>query len=124
MMIFFTLMFITFYLATLLKGNLFYDSFKDIKDVNNMDKKTQAKVIGVVFGIVVPMFITEIIYLIKALSIDTLKYPTILMILNIIVHMIIIKNKPQEMKKRTFKGTIVQLLNVTYFGYMFYLLVF
>lgn len=152
MMLFFTVIFITYFLALLVKGNLFYDLIIKTGEekIKNAEKGLDSKEIGeegkkfiyVMFLVLLPMMFTEIIYVLNALTIDYLKYPTILMLLNIIIAFVRIKstkevdltieenkikfreNLYKNTKKRTFKGAIIQLINLTYFVYMFYLLVF
>jgi len=147
-MLFFTIVFITYFLAIVIKGNLYYDLIikageETIKQ-HELGKKEAGehakKFAFILFAVMLPMLITELIYLINALQIDYLKYPTILMLLNIIIAFAKIKPDKNDLtteegrikyrinlyknKKRTIKNTIIKLLNLVYFSYMFYLLVF
>lgn len=148
MMLFFTIVFITWFFASLIKGNLYYNLTKESgleeikRNENSIEKigDAQTKMLALVFLIILPMFITEVIYLINAFNIDTLKYPTMFMIVWFILNLVIgkknsndlktsegrekYKEKLYTMKKRTFKGTMSQLIYLSYFGYMFYMIVF
>jgi hypothetical protein len=113
------------------------------KDENNKkDYLTEWFKIGclpvVVMGI---LAVIEIIYLIKALEIDTYKYPTIAVVALFILSIAASKKKKklQDMNqdelnvykyelskpaKRSFLQVVRSFLWVIYFGYMFYILVF
>lgn len=150
-MLFWTVVFFTFYLVLLAKGNLTYNT--TIKSGELMIKlyeqsKTEKEVNSEVFKtnwpilLYFPVFLGTFIYYISALTVDVNKYPTIGILIYLITTMVFSKSKNNKQdlttnegrqkyreqlyktKKRTFTGTIKQLVFLTYFGYMFYLLVF
>jgi hypothetical protein len=152
-MIFWTVVFLTYALACLVKGNLFYEVMKknglllikqatvEIKDERDKINKEIIKNSWSMF-LVFPIVIGMYIYFFSALSIDTLKYPTIIMLFYVlIITFVLNKNKTpkndltteegrlktksaiENMKRYSLKGIITHLIYVTYFSYMFYLLV-
>jgi hypothetical protein len=152
-MLFWTIVFFTFSIIKLIKGNVFYETSvamaeAEVKKANpelskadkdNIDKEI-LKNGGAIFSIgVLIMAIAEIIYYLKAVNLDIYKYPTIGMILLVILIVVkgAIKKKPDlssELKqkeylakvyanKRTLFGTFNTLANLVYFGYMFYVFV-
>lgn len=89
--------------------------------------------------LMLPLFLGEIIYLISALKVDPLRYPTIISLAYFIISSVLAKtNEPIDLsteelktkyrmklyKNRTFKGILTNLIYCSYFGYMFYVLVF
>jgi hypothetical protein len=85
-----------------------------------------------------PLIVAEFIYLINAIRIDTLKYPSIVMLLYIIITPILSKQKKFDLtteegqtkyrsqihKGKTLKSYLYNLACLVYFGYMFYILIF
>jgi len=85
------------------------------------------------------MAISEFIYYICAINIDIYKYPSICMILFVVLS-VLLKWKPKQtvdkigveeyrkniykIQKHSFKGVIYQLMYLSYFSYMFWILVF
>jgi len=149
-MLFWTIVFFTFSIIKLIKGNIFHQTTINIAEITvkqaNPDlTKRERDALGsdmmksgmwyiLIFGL--GMVIAEIIYLLNAVSMDAYKYPTIVMIciaIFIIVKSYVVK-KPdlsteQNQKiylakvyanKRTFFGVVNNLINLGYFGYMFY----
>jgi hypothetical protein len=152
-MVFWTIVFLTYALACLVNGNLFYNIMKKnglllIQQAEVTTKEEKEKIGKEILKNALPMFFTlpivfgMFIYFICALSVDILKYPTIITLFYaLIVTIVSNKNKTpkvdltteegrirakiniEKMKRYSFKGVITQLIYVTYFSYMFYLLV-
>ena len=151
-MIFWTLVFITFTLIKLIKGSIFKEtlikvaeiavkgSYPELSEEEKKNLQTESFRIGwqyFLFGLIV--IIVHIIYLLNAIDLDPIKYPTLLMIAWIILAFVkgIVSKKldlsTEEkrksylakvyLSKRTLSGTILNLVFLSYFGYMFYLLV-
>jgi hypothetical protein len=152
-MLFWTIVFITFYLFLLFKPyglNAFQGKNGElqIKLANaktDEEKKAIAEEQGKIilpYLLLIPFIIAEFIYLISAISIDVYKYPSIAMLFYMIIASAIgakikdikkydltteegqIKYRKQIYKGRTLKGYLFNLIYLTYFGYMFYILVF
>ncbi len=85
------------------------------------------------------LFLGEMVYLISALKVDPLKYPTIILLVYFIINFAVMKlNKSVDLsteeakikyrmkayKSKTFKSILTNLIYCGYFGYMFYYLVF
>ena len=152
-MLFWTIVFITYHLAFIVRGNLYHDIMKksgeltlkqaeteDKKEKDNIAKELVKKAWPIWIGSII--LIAEIIYILSALKIDVLKYPTaITLFYMIFVGLILSKvNKEQKydlkieedrtnykleikkLKRYTFKGIISNLIYITYYCYMFYLL--
>lgn len=147
MMVFLTIVFFAVTLSYLVKGTIFYDlgieiGEDDISRARDSEYKTPEKlavkiIFFVIFGIV--YMITYMVYLIKSLTIDPYIFPTVLIILNIVSNFIFKKTIKKDLTteegiaayrkklykpKRTFIGTIKTIFTVSYFAYMFYILVF
>ena len=152
-MVFWTVVFITFYLASLIKGNLFYNLTKRVgelvlKQAEAETKKEKDEIAKEIIKsswmiyLTIPLAIIEYIYLFKAINIDPYKYPSIVMLFYLLLTMfvfnrnkknktdlttqegrIVYKNELEKLKRYTFKGIIKQLVFLVYFGYMFYCLV-
>lgn len=152
-MVFWTVVFITFYLASLTKGDLFYNSTKRVGELvlkraeaeTKKEKDEIAKEIiksSWMIYLTIALTIIEYIYLFKAINIDPYKYPSIVMLFYSLLTMFVFngnkknktdlttqegriayKNELEKLKRYTFKGTIKQLVFLVYFGYMFYCLV-
>jgi hypothetical protein len=149
-MIFLSLLFITLYLASLFKGNLFYNSAKqsielEIKKFEGTLKHGQY---NEQITKLIPIFLFQIIWVILlivfylfALEIEQMKYLTLIMIAYVVFNVVknIVKKKSHKtdeekieflkrelytMKNRTFKGTIINALHLFYFCLAFYTLVF
>lgn len=152
-MLFWTLVLITFTLIKFIKGGFFKDTIiktaeltvkENEPETTDKEKKAlqeEAFKIGwtyMLFGIC--LLIVYISYLLNAIYLDPLKYPTIIMIAWIMLAFIkgvvskkldlsIEENRKIYLAKayltgrRTLRGTIYNLLFLVYFGYIFYLLV-
>ena len=149
-----TIIFITYYLATLVKGNLYYNWFinyheklislyKEGRTKKSIDNEVTIPAIPMTLFIVL-VFILELIFFIKAISI--LQIPSIILLFYSILTMIYYygKNKMPDMstltteegrieykkrlyevaKKRTITSVFIALVKLSYFSYMFYLFVF
>jgi hypothetical protein len=93
MMIFLTIVFLTYYLIMLAKGNIYYDTGVKIVELElekqtNKNNYLKTKLIEkeqlnltLPLLLLIPFCISQIIYLIYAIGIDIHKYPTIFMIL-------------------------------------------
>jgi len=152
-MIFWTVVFITYYLMVLVRGNIFYDILQKageltIKQATMTTKKEKdaigSEIMKVAWKILlaIPLLIAECIYLFKAISIDTLKYPTLIILFySLLTTFVLNKSKKtkedltteegrirykitlEKIKRYSFKSFITTLIFLGYFGYMFYLLV-
>jgi len=148
-MLFWTLVFITFYLINLSKGSILYNSTIKLGEltleynkegISNIKKKEIGKemlfMLIPVF-LVILLLIIQTIFLICAIHIDYLKYPTIIILAFIILNIVKSVKKPTTKinlsteeyrkklyltKKRTFKGTLITLMYLAYYFYMFYIL--
>lgn len=150
-MLFFTILFLTFSLATLLSGGLFKEMKaelleEDIKKVkqgtdnykfDNYGLGVKALLLTV---FIITYLITLLIYLTKAIHIDSLFYPSLLALAYSLTSVLIgiffkkkkdlstdekiEKARKKARKGRSFKGFFLSLLWVIYFGYMAYTLVF
>ncbi|MNH66465.1 hypothetical protein D3C73_184960 [compost metagenome] len=149
-MLFWTILFFTISLYGVFKGPLFSETGKKLKQLNirkaegeSADDliddyiKTGCLPIIVALGLTV----SQIIYLVNAFSYDIYKYPTVLVISFFIVNFIansmkkdvskmnklelaIEKEKASRVKNVTTGSVCRGLVWSTYFGYMFYVLVF
>lgn len=150
-MIFWTLVFITWFLILLIKGNPIANlSIKltemgikasEGKSLTKDEENTSVKFVIAVFGMLI-LWIIQIIYLIKAIPIDTYKYPTFIMLAYLIFTIVTTKKPKSKVNlttdegkieyrkvayqsgKKTFTGVIKTLIFLAYYGYMFYLLAF
>lgn len=151
-MIFWTVVFITYYLAALTRGNLYYGVFQKVGELTlkqaiaetkkekdeiamEMLKSSWTLFLGI------PIMIIMYIYLFNAMNVDVYKYPTIIMLFYAILITFVFRKKQnkndlnteegrmrykielEKTKRYTFRGFISQIGFLTYFGYMFYLLV-
>jgi len=148
-MLFWTIVFITYNLWLLFKSNTLKEVASvsgeyDIKIANaqteeektELKKKQTIKALPIFW--LLPLIIAEITYLINAIKIDTLKYPSIVMLFYIIVTPILFKQKKYDLtteegqmkyrsqihKGKTLKSYLYNLVCLMYFGYMFYILTF
>jgi len=149
-MLFWTIVFFTFAIIKLIKGNVFHQITINIaeitvkqanpnltkKEKDDLDKEMMKSGMWWILTFGLGMVVAEMVYLLNAVSIDAYKYPTVAMICLAIF--ITVKNyvskKPdlsteQNQKiylakvytgKRTFFSTFNSLANLSYFGYMFY----
>ncbi|KON87466.1 hypothetical protein AF332_11930 [Sporosarcina globispora] len=150
MMLFLTLFFLIYYVVLLVKGNFFQgvriamgeDEIKKQKlgmDNYKPDSDLVIKTLLLMLFII-PFSITIIIYLCVATQYDLLKYPTLGLLVYYTVSLMwgfikgktkidlssedkIEKYRKKLQRKRTLKGTLLQLIWVAYFGYMAYMLV-
>jgi len=151
-MLFWTLILITFTLIKLIKGELFKETTikmaeltvkEFVPGISEEEKKSlqtetlKASLLYILFGL--GLVIVYIIYLLNAIDLDQLKYPTIIMIAWVMLAFIkgavskkmdlsIEENRKiylakAYLSKRTLRGIILNLAFLSYFGYMFYLLV-
>ena len=153
-MIFWTVVFITYYLASLVRGNLFHNALVKVGELtieqakDKIDGKRENKEIGkemltaswpIFLGI--PLLITLYAYLFKAISLDIYQYPTLIMLFYILFTSFVLRTKKtkddlttnegivrakialEKLKRYTFKRSLVNLVYLSYFGYMFYVLV-
>lgn len=153
-MIFLSLMFIVLYLLFLVKGgNSIFNkmgiqiaefNMQKATDENSISEDDKAKIgmkiiFTCIFGIVLAIF--EIVFLIKAIKIDLYLYPTLFVIFFVILNILTAKSNKEydltteegryeqrkdveKLKHRTFKGIITQLIYLSYYSYIFYILVF
>ena len=149
-MLFWTIVFFTFAIIKLIKGDVFHQTTINMAEITvklanpDLTKRETDDLNGemmksgmwylLTFGL--GMVVAEIIYLLNAVKLDTFEYPTVIMICLVIF--IVVRNyvtkKPdisteQNQKiylakvyasKRTFFSTFNSLANLSYFGYMFY----
>lgn len=149
-MILLSLVFITFYLASIIKGSLFYNTYKasyelEIGKLDGTltDDELRDKAIKVLIPTLfaVGWIVSLIGYYLHALNIPELKQFTLVMIGLMVVNMVHsitskkktendlekleeAKRKLYTVKKRTFKGTVMNILSLVYFCVAFYVLVF
>lgn len=88
--------------------------------------------------LILPLFLGEIIYLICAIKIDPIIYPSVILLAYMIINMVCNKTKKNELnteediqkyrmnlyKGKTLRSIIYNLICCGYFGYIFYVLVF
>lgn len=141
-MLFFALLFIFTSVYGLIKGKLFYneilDSVKaDIKkasgEITEVPKEIAVKLIVIMLYLSF-YGIAQWVFIIKSLTIDPYLYPTLGVILFIFLNFVINiskKNKDltteegrakylvKQSRRYTFSGFINKLVYITYFGYMF-----
>lgn len=153
-MLFFTLVLITLYLILLVRGSIFTNTIIKVGELtlkaneqglkNYGEKKLNeelGKLVMPMMFYTLSLLLVEMIYLINALRVDYLKYPTIIIMVLIMMAFVTSSRKSkkddlateegrQSFKKklyknsgRTFKGTIYKLIYLSYFIYMFYVLV-
>lgn len=146
-MLFLTLLFVFFYGYALAKGRLFYDlqiellEFQIKKEKGQVDKVSNElglkALLLVVYMVAIILFLA--IYLVKATGSDPLLYPTlgviILNFLSLVVGSAFNKKRDLSDEKQairalvkqqdryTFKGVAFNLIYLTYFIYMFLVLV-
>jgi hypothetical protein len=115
-----------------------YEYNNDNHIINEEYKKESLKVIFPML-LFLFLFFAEFIYYICAFSIDTYKYPTMFLILFLVLSMVL-RYKPAKKledigveefrknlyktKKYSFQSFIYQIIYLSYFSYMFYVLVF
>ncbi|QJI52415.1 hypothetical protein [Psychrobacillus phage Perkons] len=144
-MIFLSLVFLTLSLIVLVKGNLMnglvrsLDPFRTDESISKLSEEEKLKgvlKILVIFTYIIFHTLFWSIYLVKAISIDIYIYPTLIMIALFIFGWIKsalsterrkklkdeYKNKP--LKDRTLWRTIASIINITYFSYMIWILIF
>jgi len=151
-MLFWTLVLITITIIKLIKGGLFKETYikmaeftvkESYPELTKEEKKeiqTESFKVGwslILFRL--GLVVVHIIYLLNAINLDPLKYPTIIMITWIMIAFIkgVVSKKVDltteekrkkylakvSLSKRTLSGTIINIAFLSYFGYMFYLLV-
>ncbi|PHA03060.1 hypothetical protein COE51_01575 [Bacillus pseudomycoides] len=151
MMIFFTVLFLTYYCITLAKGKVFSGFLKEACEeeikkqrvgADNYKANDEFVVKSLFFVLFAVVFlITAFSYYCVALKYDPLKYPTLILLFYTIVEFSrgFVKGKKKvdlsteeqanayrrkAAKTRTLKGTLIQLTSITYFTYMLLQLVF
>lgn len=152
-MVFWTVVFITYYLMCLTRGNLYYNVFQKIGELTikqaSVESKKEKDVIATemlksawILFLGIPLIIAMYVYFFKAMLVDIYKYPTIIMLFYALLTTFVLNKKKktkedltteegrirakielENTKRFTFKGTVTQLIYLGYFGYMFYLLV-
>lgn len=151
-MLFWTVIFITYTLAVLVNGNLFYNDMQKagelfLQNAITEDKtekerlgKEIIKAIWKMF-LIFPLIIVMIVYLFKAIQIDIYKYPSIIMLFYSLFTTFVFNNKKivkhdlsteedrneyriylKNIKKYTLKGFITEIVYLIYFVYMFWIL--
>lgn len=149
-MLFWTIFLLATYVIMLFKGNFMTDTLIKVGELEikkaEENKKLEANdyepkyFFGITFLIL--LFITEIIYLVSAIKYDIYKYPTICLIIYAIL-LLALSKKPkkkdlsteegrneyrkylyQKLRRYTLKSSLIRMVYIIYFGYMFYLLVF
>lgn len=149
-MIFWTVVFFAINFYGMIKGSIFYSAYRNLELISIREAQGEDKQkINLEFAKkgCFPIFILfmlaaiEIIYLINAIGYDIYKYPSILIILYLIISFITGKKKKsyksmsdnelleakenlQKENKQTLKSFLKNFVWVVYFGYMFYCLVF
>lgn len=118
----------------IIKYGLFFKKFEDKKAIGqiiqnlNFAELVEFKETMTGFILILIQQIIEFLYLTLALKYDILRYPTIVMLLWWIVLLIIPKKKSiddvlakVETSKYKMKRQIIAIIDLVYFGYMFYL---
>jgi hypothetical protein len=118
-MLFFTVVFITYYLASIVKGNLFFDVYRKIAELTIKQNETEDKkekdniakeILKTSWSMLVGfgLLIVEIIYIFSALSIDIYKYPTIITLFYIVLMGFVFNknNKKPKVDLKTEEGRI------------------
>lgn len=150
-MVFFTIVFLIFYITLLAKGNIFLklhsifaeEEVRKQKEGSDNYKPSEdmigATIIMLIVGL--PLILGQFIYLCNAIKYDTYTYPTLILLTYTVVNFIVtsIKNKKKVdlstedkvekyrakyNKKRTVKGTLFQITYTVYFLYMLIQLIF
>lgn len=152
-MLFWTVVFITYYLSSLIKGNLYYNILKANGDLilkqAQVESKREKENLSLeilkkswTMFLAIPLMLAEIIYLINAIAVDVHKFPSILILIYTLLSVVIAYKNPKKtdlttvegrvkyqieldkVKKYSFKKFFSNLVFVTYFAYMFYIIVF
>lgn len=149
-MIFWTIVFFAINFYGMIKGSIFYSTYQKLELISIREAQGEDKdKISLEFAkkgclpilILFMLAVIEIIYLINAIGYDIYKYPSILIILYLIISFITGKKKKsyksmsdnelfeakenmQKEHKQTPKSFLKNFVWVVYFGYMFYCLVF
>lgn len=152
-MVFWTVVFITYYLASLVRGNLFHNALVKVGELTIDQAKVEGKkekddIAGEMLKVSWPMFlgvplvIILYVYLFKAITLDIHQYPTLAMLFYILFTTFVMRTKKttkndlttnedivrakislENIKRYTFKRSLVNLVYLSYFSYMFYVLV-
>jgi len=151
-LLFWTVIFFTLSLILLIRGNIFYNSpikigeltikkFECSNDNRVINKEFETASLKLMFPMLFYAFlvICEFIYFIYAINIDIYKYPSIFIMLFFVLN-IVLRYKPAKKiedigvdefrkilyktKKYTFRGFIYQIIYMSYFSYIFWILVF
>lgn len=112
-------------------NELFKKTDKEFSKVVTDEKVTMLLLGCGAVGFTVIYLITYIIYLFNALNVDTLQYPTYIMLGLVVLNFIIaaIKNiyrkitKTEPKNKTTLYGYVLRVLTYLYFVYMLYILI-
>lgn len=151
-MLFWTVVFITMSLLYLVRGKSFYSSIVKGGELlleksqdgtsESRKKELEKEMLSASLPLLLvdlPLAIAKLIYFFKAVNIDVYKYPTLIMIAIIVIGFVTsfsnnknnndlsteekrFKYKSKLYQKRTGWGVINSLINLGYFGYMFYVL--
>lgn len=142
-MLFLSLLFVLISAYTLIRGKLFHGFLMEHADwevkIKRGDEKEFPKEMLVKSGMVgifaMVMFIIEVLFVVSALKVDPYLFPTLFFIVITFLNTVSSANSKNKKdlatevgrvkyltkvyKKRTFKGTILSLINFTYFTYLF-----
>lgn len=141
---FFTILFLVFYIFKVFKPSFMVDTMnklqEDLKSFNNAkdDKEREdivIKRIGAILGrftliclFAIPLTIAEIIYIFSAvqygnklITIGFIIWWFLLLFIGVVKNKLN-KEKFKEIKKFSFKRIFINLIDVAYFGYMYYIL--
>lgn len=141
---FFTILFLVFYIFKVFKPSFMVETMnklqEDLKSFNNAkdDKEREEiviKRIGAILGrftlvclLAIPLTIAEIIYIFSAvqygnklITIGFIIWWFLLLFIGVIENKLN-KDKFKEIKKFSFKRIFINLIDVAYFGYMYYIL--
>ncbi len=145
-MLFWTVVFFTMNLVLLVRKP-FRDALIKTGELNIQkaegkitEKEFNEKVLnhGCIVLLFLPAFIGELIYLIYAIKIDPMIYPSVILLAYLIIGTVFNKTKKNDLvseegrqkyrlelyKGKTLKSALINLIYCCYFGYMFYVLVF
>jgi hypothetical protein len=113
-MIFWTIVFITYYAALLVRGNLYYNVIKvagelTLKQAITVDKKEKETIgkelakAGWKMLLAIPLIIAECIYLFSAINVDIYKYPSILMLFYMLFSVFVLNRNSTNKSKYDLK---------------------
>lgn len=147
-MLFFTIVLLTYRLYLLVRGNIVKDMNiklgeleldKAVGIIN--EKEYNEKSLPILLPILlifIPLYIIEVVYLFKAINIDVYLYPTLFVVFYYIFHIVFSKKNKNDLttkegrieykariysKKVKIKSIFNNIIFVSYYSYMIYLLV-